>query len=70
MPAVDSFCVCCLEFWTLFSGYINARALRGKSLIGFIGHAQRRNKKKLDIFTTEDQTCPKEHDAPNQQEVV
>ena len=30
LPAAESFCDCVtLEFWQLFRGYINARALRG-----------------------------------------
>jgi hypothetical protein len=29
LPAADSFYVCCLDFWELFRGYINARAPRG-----------------------------------------
>jgi hypothetical protein len=33
-------------------------------------HAQRRNKKKVDVLLNgKDQTCPKELDAPNQQGV-
>jgi hypothetical protein len=66
-----------LEFWELFRGSVNARALIGGLLVvvGFSllsSCVQRRNnsKKKLDILMVKIKLAPKELKAPNQQEVV
>jgi hypothetical protein len=57
----------------------SARILRGGLVVGCLvagcsllsSHAQRRNKKKkLDFLMGDDQSCSKELDAPNQEQVV
>jgi hypothetical protein len=60
-----------LEFWGLFRGYINARARRGEvdrcwwQFVKFMF-----KKEEIRCPDSEDQTCPKEFNVPNQQEVV
>jgi hypothetical protein len=62
-----------LEFWALFKGYINARARRGEvgCWLRYVKKScTKKKQEELRYPDVEDQICPKETDAPNQQEVV
>jgi hypothetical protein len=66
VPAI----VWCLDFWGHLEG-----PKKGVSCLVVVGlgllssHVQRQNNQKLDILTSKI-SCPKELDAPNQQQVV
>ena len=73
-----------MEFWGLFREYMNVSAQRGRCgsvcrllvLLMAVGlsllnsHAQRNKKEEIRYPDSEDQTCPKKLNPPNQQEAV